>query len=331
MSTLANIRTKVRRLTGRHSPQQITDAQIDAYINTFYLYDMPETLRLVTQQTEFEFMTEANVDQYDLSTMMVYTPNGDVPAVDYYINLKPPVYLAGYQGFWSQSPSQFFRQYPALAQINNQVEGDGTPGPYAITFANTPLLQYNLSVGAIDDTDAAVNCIDVPTNRSAGTWQQINTNTSITGSIDYINGTASVTFPNNIPSGNKVTFTAVPYAAARPQAVLFYDNILTLRPVPDRSYLVKMPAYQRPTELLQATDNPELRQWWQYLAYGAAKKVFEDSQNPEGLQVLMPGFKEQENLVLRRTIVQRTNQRTATIYTEMYQFPYGNFQNGQGA
>ena len=70
-----------------------------------------------------------------------------------------------------------------------------------------------------------------------------------------------------------------------------------------------------------------LKQWWQYLAYGAAKKVFEDSQDPEGKHAIMEEFKEQERLVLRRTIVQRTAQRTATIYTEMVGFPYGNFNN----
>ena len=69
------------------------------------------------------------------------------------------------------------------------------------------------------------------------------------------------------------------------------------------------------------------QQWWQYLSYGAAKKIFEDSQDPEGIAQIMGGFKEQENLVLYRNIVQQTNERTATIYTEMTAFPYGNFNN----
>lgn len=327
MTTLADIRTKVRRLTGRPSPQQITDAQIDDYVNTFYLYDMPETLRLFSQETVFEFMTTQNVDQYDMRTLQVWTGVSNEAAADVYINIKPPAYIAGYQSFWSQDREQFFRTYPALAQISMEIEGDGTPGPYAITFPNTPILQYQVTVGAIDDTGATVNCRDVPTNRTTGTWTIINTNTTQVGSIDYINGTATVTFSNNIPSGNTVTFTAVPYQPSRPQALLFYDDVITLRPVPDAEYLVKMNAYKRPTMLISSGESPELKQWWQYLAYGAAKKIFEDSQDPEGVNVLMAGFKEQERLVLRRTIVERTNQRTATIYTEMTAFPYGNFNN----
>ena len=71
MSTLADIRVKVRRLTGRPSPQQITDAQIDTYINTFYQYDFPEHLRVFSNETTFTFMTTPNVDTYDMRTTLV--------------------------------------------------------------------------------------------------------------------------------------------------------------------------------------------------------------------------------------------------------------------
>lgn len=327
MTTLADIRTKVRRLTGRPSPQQITDSQIDDYVNTFYLYDMPQTLRLFSQETTFEFMTTQNVDQYDMRELQVWTGISNEAVADVYINVKPPAYIAGYQSFWSQDREQFFRTYPALAKISMTVEGDGTPGAYTITFPNIPVLQYQVTVGAIDTTGTTVNCIDVPTDRTTGTWQIINTNTTQSGSIDYINGIATVTFSNNIPSGNVITFTAVPYQPSRPQALLFYDNIITLRPVPDAEYLVQMNAYKRPTQLISSGESPELKQWWQYLSYGASKKIFEDSQDPEGVNSLTAGFKEQERLVLRRTIVERTNQRTATIYTEMTAFPFGNFNN----
>lgn len=328
MSTLTQIRTKVRRLTGRPSPQQISNDQIDEYINTFYLYDMPETLRLVTQQTVFEFMTEKNVDTYDMNTQTVWTGASNERVVDVYITVSPPVYIAGYQSFWSQSREQFFRTYPALAQITDQIQGDGTPGPYTYIFANTPIFQYNVTAGAIDNTGSTINCVDVPISRTTGSWKEVNTNISVTGSIDYIAGSLSISFANPIPAGNKITFTAVPYQPSRPQAVLFYNNVFTLRPVPDANYLVRMNAYKRPTALLDSGESPELKQWWQYLAYGAAIKVFQDLQDPEGQAAVMPEFERQEVMVLRRTIIERTQQRTSTIYTEMTSFPYGN-QQGQ--
>lgn len=327
MSTLADIRTKVRRLTGRPSINQITDAQIDDYVNTFYLFDFPENLRLFTEATTFEFMTTANIDVYDMQTETVWTGESNQPAVDIFYNISPPVYVAGYQCFYTQDRTQFFGIYPMLSQIVSTVVGDGTSGPYTTTFANIPILQNSVTVGAIDSTNFAINCVDVPTNRTDGTWIESNTNNVVSGSINYITGVLSVTFANTIPVGNEVTFTAVPYAANRPQGIMFYNNKITLRPVPDQSYKVQINAFKRPTSLIDSADYPQLKQWWQYLAYGASKKIMEDAQDTTGLQTLMPGFKEQELLVNRRSIVQLTNQRTATIYTDMTGFPYGNFQN----
>jgi len=327
MTTVQDIINKVRRLTGRPSDQQITDEQIKDYINTFYLYDMPESLRLFSQETVFEFMTIANVDTYDMSTQQVWTGVSNQNAIDVYITIEPPAYIAGYQSFWTQSREQFLRTYPELSEINDSLVGDERAGPYTITLANTPVIQSKVTVGAIDNTNTAINCVDVVTDRSVGTWKQVNTNLAVIGSINYLTGTLSVQFANPIPNGNKVTFTAVPYVANRPQGILFYDNIITLRPVPDKSYSVRVNAYKRPTMIIDSGESPELKQWWQYLAYGASKKIFEDSQDPLGQQSIMQGFKEQERLVLRRTIVERTNDRTATIYSEMTQ---GTYNNNQG-
>lgn len=328
MTTLASIRTKVRRLTGRPSTQQITDAQIDDYVNTFYLYDLPEHLRLFHLHTTFEFMTEPNVDVYDLSVLQADDGNGNLVAIDnLYYNLQPPAYVAGYQSFYSQDIEQFFRTYPALANISTTLAGDGTPGPYTTAVGTIPILQHCLTIGATDSTGDVEKIIDVPTSSTTGTFQIINIETPVVGSINYITGALSITFNNNIPLGNEITITSVPYQPNRPQAVLYFDDKITLRPVPDKPYKVELQAYKIPTALLAAGTSPELNQWWQYLAYGAAKKIFEDSQDPEGAQVIMAEFKEQQSLVERRTIVQNTNERSATIYTEMTGFPYGNFNN----
>ncbi len=336
-STLAAIRTKVRRLTGRPSPQQITDDQIDEYVNIFYQYDFPEHLRVFSQRGTFTFMTEANVDQYKMRALDPSSPTfnelvvdfdgGVESAVDVYYNLQPPAYIAGYQSFYSQSREQFFRTYPALGDINNSISGNGTPGPYAFTLPNVPMLQNSVTVGAIDSTNSTIKGVDDPQSRSTGNWLISNSTTPLTGSINYLTGAGTVTFPNNIPSGNEITFTFTPYQPNRPLAVLFYEDIITLRPVPDKPYPVQFNAFLTPKALLSSTQNPQLKQWWQYLAYGAAKKIFEDSQDPEGIDQIIKGFKEQENLVLHRHIVQQTNERTATIYTEMTAFPYGNFNN----
>ena len=336
-STLATIRTKVRRLTGRPSTQQITNSQIDEYVNTFYQYDFPEHLRVFSNTGTFKFMTEANVDQYNMlavdpaiplfNELVVTFDGGNESAGNVYYNLQPPAYISGYQSFYSQSREQFFRTYPALGDIFTSITGNGTTGPYTFTFPNVPVLQNTVTVGAIDSTGATVKVEDSPQSRTSGNWLISNSTSSVTGTINYLTGVGTITFANSIPSGNEITFTFTPYQPNRPQAILFYDNIITLRPVPDKPYPVELNAFLTPSALLQSTSDPILKQWWQYLAYGAAKKIFEDSQDTEGMKQIQGGLKEQENLVLNRHIVQQTNERTATIYTEMTAFPYGNFNN----
>lgn len=343
ISTLANIRTKVRRLTGRPSPQQITNTQIDEYVNTFYQFDFPEHLRVFSNTSTFKFMTIANVDQYDMRKMQVAFDGGTEAAVNVFYNLQPPLYIAGYQSFYSQSREQFFRTYPFLGDINVSVSGNGTPGPYNFTFPSSPVLQNSITVGAIDDTGETIQVVDAPItvdaplttgqpNREIGGWEISLLETPLenvggNNQINYITGSGTITFANTIPAGNEITFVFSPYEANRPQALLFYDNIITLRPVPDKPYPVELDAFLVPTALIDSGQAPLLNQWWQYLAYGAAKKIFQDSQDPDGIDQIMGGFKEQEQLVLHRHIVQQTNERTSTIYTEMTAFPYGNFNN----
>jgi hypothetical protein len=78
---------------------------------------------------------------------------------------------------------------------------------------------------------------------------------------------------------------------------------------------VQMEVYMRPTELLQTDQSPQLEEWWQYISYGTAKKIFEDRMDMDSVQLIMPEFKKQEMLVQRRTIVEYTSQRVSTIYT----------------
>jgi hypothetical protein len=77
-----------------------------------------------------------------------------------------------------------------------------------------------------------------------------------------------------------------------------------------------MEVYVQPTELLSEGQTPELSEWWQLIAFNTAKKIFEDRMDYDSLNLMMPSLKEQELLVLRRTIVQQTTQRGSTIYSE---------------
>lgn len=134
------------------------------------------------------------------------------------------------------------------------------------------------------------------------------------GTINYVTGAYLITFPNPPAAGIAVNAQTVPYQPTMPQAILFYKDTFHIRPIPDQPYEVKIEAYIRPTELLALGQIPELAEWWQYIAYGAAKKIFEDRMDNESVQQIMSEFKEQELLIQRRTIMQQSNERTATIF-----------------
>jgi hypothetical protein len=148
--------------------------------------------------------------------------------------------------------------------------------------------------------------------------------------INYATGVYTITF--TIPPGPKAAIDSqvVLQQPTLPQALLYYDNTFIVRPVPDQPYEVNMEVYVRPTYLMDTSQSPLLQEWWQYIAYGAAKKIFEDAMDTDSVALIMPEFKKQEALCLRRTIVQYTNERTATIYTDQTGMGTGTGQWGWG-
>ena len=98
---------------------------------------------------------------------------------------------------------------------------------------------------------------------------------------------------------------------------MYFQDYFTLRPVPDSAYRVEINTYRRPVDLLAVDgDDPEIAQWWQFLALGAAIKVLQDRQDTDSIENIAPFFEEQKQLVLQRTVKQQTPQRVGTIYSQ---------------
>jgi len=360
-STLSAIQTKVRRLTRNPSESMLTTDEINEYVNTFMLYDMPEHLRQFALKTTFTFVCNPFQDVYNTDTASFVGATNN-PLYDFqnkFLTIEStPLYIAGYQQFYSQSRSQFFAIYPLTNSIASiGVQGNGTntyfQGVVNSQQAIVPqglvqqicLLKNNVLFSSVNALGAGCQLIDVPlTDPTTG-------NPTIFGnlydpsdmpvtpplypgdlnpvnSINYLTGVFAITFSTPPASGANINSQTIPQNAAIPQAMLYYDNKFTLRPVPDQPYRINFEVYVRPAALFQSDENPQLNEWWQYIAYGAAKKVFEDRSQLDDVQLIFPEFTKQEDLCLRRTIVQNTNQRTATIYTE--QVSYGPYSGGWG-
>lgn len=359
-ATLQDIINKVRRITARPNQAQITDQQIIDYVNQFYKFDFPEHLRLESLRVNYQFLTQANIPVYDLPT-------------DIYLTVMPPVYIAGYQTFMTQSRDNFFRTNPFLKFLNQQVAtGIGDTGPYSFTLPNTPILQgfkrnppgaFATSTLANDTDPTDLNWNVIITGQGAnssygppnwytlvddgkGNLFDLNDATTIPasarGNINYITGLVTINAPPSgfrgiIPVGNPINAQYTPYVATRPQSACFYQDQIMLFPIPDQVYTVSFEAFKYPFTfddsgvILPGNQSPQLQEWWQLLAYGAADKIFSDNGDIENMQKFRPLLDEQMRLAQRRTIVQYTSERVATIYTEQTQptqYPFGNLFSG---
>lgn len=354
MTVSTNLSTmigKVRRLTGRVSPNQLSDQDIIQYINTFYVFDLSQHVKMESLRYNYQFTTQANVPVYDLPT-------------DTYLSAMPPVFIAGYQSFMTQSRQNFFRNNSELQFLQQQIyTGDGTNGSggtYNNQFlTNLPIIQgfkpnppgaYSLSAttdipakfliwnvivygeGAPDATSGVTPTFTLVDDGHGNLWDPSDTSTNPTlpfplgprGSINYITGALTINnrgFIGAIPAGNPINVQYTPYVASRPQSVMFYQDQIYMYPIPDQAYTVSFEAYKYPTALANSTDNPQLIEWWQTLSMGAALKIFEDNADLDSIAKFRPLLDEYLRKILRRSIVQQTSERAATIYEE---------QNGNG-
>lgn len=295
-STLAAIRKKVRRLTRSPSTTQLSNTEIDEYVNTFIQYDLPEHLKLFTNTQNFVFYTEPDIDTYGTS---VINPN-------IYINVDKPIYVGGIQATFLQSQEQFYGLYPKTIAVSSIGQtGDGATLTFTGTLSSIPVLKNNVSFSAIDSSNDGLELHDNGSGTLSGDGS---------GTINYITGAYSLTFSSAPASGNTIYSHTHTYQASCPDTLMYFNNTMVVRPVPDKSYRVEMQVYVRPSELLSSSSSPDLEQWWQYIAYGASKKIFEDRTDMESVALIIPEMKQQEILANRRTIKQISQERTATIY-----------------
>jgi len=101
-----------------------------------------------------------------------------------------------------------------------------------------------------------------------------------------------------------------PITPQRPQDVLYYNNELTFRGLPNTEYGVKIAAYKVEATLPQVTSEIEQSYFWRYVAYGAAIDLFNDYAETENVQKIMPAFTRYKSLVIGRTNLQLMSQRT---------------------
>ena len=134
------------------------------------------------------------------------------------------------------------------------------------------------------------------------------------GSVNYVTTQMTINFPVAPAAGTNINVWAATYQVGRPYNLLFWNNQLEIRPVPDNVYLVEVETYQTPAQFLDTGNHPVLNQWAQYIAYGAAREILRERQDMEGVANLEEGFMRQEALVLERQAIEEIGQPNITLF-----------------
>lgn len=310
-----------------------------------------------------------NMPYYGLDFPTQIEPGSTIAPYPVYQNFLPTAYINGVQISLMNSRESFFRVWPNYLQSMNPVAIGNNTSTYSFSLPYQPVLRghidpigefANLNSPVVPDTvnpaimpssifsavyistqDAAGNPVNV---QDSGVFFAANQNDGLlTGNIDttagwttsavndvnYLTGQVNVTFNANIPAGTPINAQCYSFNFGMPRLILYYNNVLTLRPPPDTSYLVELDAYLSPASFFNTANAIPFGYMAEYIARGAARKLLSDTGDVEQFMFYEPLFKEQEQLVWKRSQRIITSTRTDTIYSGLSgQSPFSNF--GQG-
>lgn len=345
IATLSDIITKVRRLTGSGNSLQLTEDQIKDYINSYYLYDLPAEFRNLKIKDIYTFNTQRGIDKYAFDS-------------ERYTTVEMPAYCAKREIKMFFDPWSFYGTNFNWQYQENFTTANGTPGPYSGNTTANPIIRsdnndptninfpagrvQNILITANVSYGYTVNVTDLGDGTTTGTLiQYMDDGTYLnSGTINYQTGAItgllfwnpSTQLAQNIPQGTPINIQYDPQVLAIPLSIMFFQDQFTVRPVPDKGYTIEMVAYRQPTFALELapanTGVPELREWWELLAFGAAKKVYEDRLDPDGVALMDKSIQERYGVVRTRTYAQIGKQRINTLFADQLQYNYG--QSGWG-
>ena len=283
----ANMQTKFRAVVGEPSTDQLSDAQVKAYLNDYYVYTMPFELKEQITDQYLVFTTTPGIDVYAF-------PGG-------FFTDSPGAYADGFPLIFYQDTDIFFQDWPQQYAVDNIATGDGVTTNFAGGLQNPPLIINTLFIAADDPTGFQQLLTDAGNGTLTGDG---------TGTINYLTGAYTANFTVAPASTANIYAKYQGYSGNRPQGVLFFNNEFTLRPVPDQAYSIRMQGYIKPTAFTLSTDMPLQPEWGPVIVYGAALERFSDRGDVENVERYTPIFKRFENVALGRTVQQLTEQQS---------------------
>lgn len=253
--------------------------------------------------------------QLNSNTFTITVINANTFSLNGVDNTAYGAYTSG--GIWSAVSQTFKFTIPGPFLSREVVIGgvNTSGGPISLNDDGNGIIQYLVpnpvvSVPAQNINPVAPGMYNVNT-ANPGLIQPTNI-----GTVNYVTGLIEFTLPIGISlaAGTLLSIWVSQYQTGRPYNLLFWNNEITIRPVPKLIHKVEVETFLTPVQFMTTTDVPILNQWWQYIAIGAAIKVLEDRQDMDGVENLSILFDRQEALVLERQAVEEIFQPNWTIF-----------------
>lgn len=341
-NTYAQIETKVRRLTASASNAALSSSDIAQACNTFYNSDFPYSIKIDQQRKVYTFFTVPNVDRYPIDVNYyqgVRSPvyvEGIIGTLykdrQQFYNVWPrfPTLFQPISGNGVTTAFSFTIPGPFLSREVVLGGTDASGNPIRVNDDGNGNLQLqipNPSTSVPQQFNPPVSNAPIPGmfNTNLGNPGLINVNTQTLdpslvaypggiGTVNYVTGLFNINFPVAPAAGTQVTLWVSQYQVGRPYCLLFWNNEISIRPVPDKTYKVEVEVFQTPVQFMQTTDNPILNQWVQYIAYGTAVELLRERQDMDGVENLKEGMMRQEALVLERQSIEEIFQPNVTLF-----------------
>lgn len=309
------ILSEFRSIAGIPDASMYSDAQCATLINNYYQFVLPKELKIFWGYTNYQFYTQANLDQY--------------MAPSNFQTLNPDVYVDGFPVEWYTDPDTFYQDYPQQENKQAIATGDGSTNSFSANVSAYPVLPRSLYV-----TDGTQVIQDIPNSPfdGNGTFAQVapvGSTGAVAGSVDYSTGTVTFSFLS-IPAANtSIVATSQTYMANRPQGILFFPQtplldatqyqvnavqMFVMRPVPDQVYLVKMQGIQVPQAFLNYTDVPFRQDLGPLIALGAALHRFKLFNQMDQYDQYLPEYNRFKDVCMQDTYEELIYQRSISKF-----------------
>lgn len=338
---LQDIIEKIREVSASGNSLQVPDSKIIKYINSYYLYDLPNDLRNIKLKDVYTFNTIQGVDVYPFDFDHWSTVEAPAYCSKRLMSLfqdKINFYSYGY-GFNSQQIETFAtgdgttgattpyggntQAYPLIKSVNNNPMTDtqtantqAFPVGYPPTFTEPNISRIQNILISANTLTSSLNVTDDGNGNLIGDC--------ISGTINYLTGAiANLVFTQAVPAGNNINIQYWQAVEGQPYTILFFQNQFVLRPIPDQAYCIEITAYRQPSQALLGTTSetspdlegrPEEMFWWELIAFGVAKKLYQDRLDTDGVQMMDAFLQEKISEARTRTYGQLGKRQISTMY-----------------